>query len=115
MSNSVTTVGSPHFPVQDITHKPKRMQGANFTESLDEVIKPPTEMEGDVEAIGTIEGAIRFYETTAKVYEGTSPNMSNLFVHTAKWLRELLVTRNPKSESKAKALEEVTVDVNSNG
>lgn len=101
--DKVTGTGS--FPVQDITHKPKRMQGdmiklnqqVNNTEDSASVI--PDEGLNVI----TLERAITYYKrmsgdaTNGKLYEATS-----------KWLEELLVTRTLKTKAVMKAEEEKT-------
>lgn len=72
-----------NFPVHDITHRPKRMQGDSIKsqESLttvDSVITSPRSIPQSV----TIEKAIQFYESHA---EG---EFEVLFKSTAKWLRD---------------------------
>lgn len=115
-NNEVLTT-SANFPVQDITHKPKRMQGESFRNKGDETESNPDNSERNVDNIpDNIEGAIRYCEATAKAF-AHSPKTSKLYSNIAKWLRELLVTRNPKSIVEAKSaeesLKEVTVDADS--
>ena len=80
---SMTTKNN--FPVIDITHKPKRMQGDN----LKAVAPVATAMDvdfpqSDVPVTPTLERAIEFYETHA---EG---EYRTLYLQTAKWLREFM-------------------------
>lgn len=73
-----------NFPVVNITHKPKRMQGDNLrvmqSESPVEFIVEST----DVPQTATLERAISFYESHA---EG---EYRTLYLQTAKWLREYM-------------------------
>lgn len=74
-----------NFPVVDITHRPKRMQGDN----LKAVSSVTTAMEveaptSSVPTTPTLERAIEFYETNA---EG---EYRTLYLQTAKWLREYM-------------------------
>ena len=114
MSSEMTT--SLNFPVQNITHKPKRMQGdfiKNDEKSQSDGVNPDV----DIEDISNIEGAIRYCENKAREY-ASLPNTSKIYSNISKWLRELLVTRNPKSIEESKSLsdsiEEVSIDAESN-
>ena len=84
MSDTMTTV-SGNFPVYNITHKPKRMQGDNL-KSLrnEETTVSLAGAESDIPNIVTLERAINFYESRA---EG---EYKNLYTMTAKWLREFM-------------------------
>lgn len=84
MPDTMTTVRTG-FPVQDITHKPKRMQNDNLKAVLDEdkTVSLVGE-ESDVPNIVTLERAIKFYESHAK------GEYANLYTQTAKWLREFM-------------------------
>ena len=84
MKDSMTIVGSS-FPVIDITHKPKRYQAENVkaTEMIDRS-DPNTPTTSSVPNHVTVERAIQFYESNA---EG---EYKNLYLQTAKWLREYM-------------------------
>ena len=88
---TVTTVGN--FPVEDITHKPKRRQGDNIRlAQLNKTAGDSSEQSESVPTVVTIERAITFYERQAT----RSPELSVLYHQTAEWLRELMMTRNVK-------------------
>ena len=87
---SMTT--KENFPVIDITHKPKRMQGEN----LKAVATVTTAMEQDdapltnaIPATPTLERAIEYYETHAV------GEFRTLYAQTAKWLREYMTKSIP--------------------
>lgn len=101
MSDYVTTTSSS-FPVKDITHKPKRMQGdmirlKEAEAGIADTSAPAQESESL--SVITLERAISYYkkmsadETNGKLYSAT-----------AKWLEELLVTRTLKTEAAVKAV-----------
>ena len=96
--NSVTTTKNG-FPVQDITHKPKRMQG--------DMIKLKEAEEGTSESYNTEETlTVVTLERAISYYKKMSADETNgkLYTATAKWLEELLVTRTLKTEAAAKAV-----------
>lgn len=74
-----------NFPVIDITHKPKRMQGDSFKEPVKQEISEDVRRK-EITELGTvtIERAIKFYETNAH------GEYRVLYLQTAKWLREHL-------------------------
>ena len=81
-----------NFPVIDITHKPKRMQGEN----LKAVASVTTAMEyddapvtSDIPATPTLERAIEYYETHAV------GEFRLLYSQTSKWLREYMTKNIP--------------------
>jgi hypothetical protein len=84
-----TMTTSASFRTENVTHKPKRMQGAN--------IRANSIVEDDVEQYSnnvptslTLEQAIHFYEENAiGVYE-------QLYMRTAQWLRTILTSREKK-------------------
>lgn len=83
--SEMTTVKSG-FPVHDITHKPKRSQGANLraaqmSETTTRMGEDATE---EVPVVVTPERAIAFYESHA------IGEYALLYSQTAKWLREYL-------------------------
>lgn len=83
-----------NFPVMDITHKPKRMQGDSIRkENLSTVSTVHSSVDEDVLEVITLERAIHFYEELA------AKNLPNykLYSATAKWLKELFVSRSPKT------------------
>lgn len=89
MHDEMTTVGG--FPVIDITHKPKRVQGENFSRRDN---TPTTFNEGNssVPTVITIERAITYFENNAK------GEFYNLYSQTAKWLREFMSKSVPIGE-----------------
>ena len=79
-----------HFPVVDVTHKPKRMQGAN----LRNMTSPDTDSsqdvyESNVPQSATLERAIQFFESNA------TGEYRVLYAQTAKWLREYMTKTMP--------------------
>lgn len=101
MSDYITTTSS-NFPVKDITHKPKRMQGdmIRLKEAEAGIIDTDSPVkENEPLSVITLERAISYYkrmsadETNGKLYSAT-----------AKWLEELLVTRTLKTEAAVKAV-----------
>lgn len=102
--DETTISGVANFPVQDITHKPKRMQGdmIRLKKRLEGEVNEETPEETSADTslkVVTLERAISYYkrmsadETNGRLYEAT-----------AKWLEELLVTRSIKTEAARKAL-----------
>ena len=96
MSNMTT---KDNFPVIDITHKPKRMQGEN----LKAVATVTTAMEyddapvtSDIPATPTLERAIQYYEAHA---EG---NFRVLYSQTAKWLRDYMTKNIPVQQEETR-------------
>ena len=102
-----TTVGTvANFPVENITHKPKRMQGDSIKQKYEEETEPQQRGRSTVAvnaggtlSVITLERAIPFYEEMA------DKDLVNakLFIATSKWLKELLVTRSTKIEAAVKA------------
>ena len=100
MSDYVTTTKN-NFPVKDITHKPKRMQGDMIRLKEAEAGRADNSpvVENEPLSAITLERAISYYkrmsadETNGKLYSAT-----------AKWLEELLVTRTLKTEAAVKAV-----------
>lgn len=100
MSDYVTTTSSS-FPVKDITHKPKRMQGDMIRLKEAEAgitTDSPTEVNEPLSVI-TLERAISYYKKMS-----SDETNGKLYVATAKWLEELLVTRTLKTEAAVKAV-----------
>lgn len=103
----VSTVGGlANFPVENISHKPKRMQGDSIKQKFEEEIEAPSPatVRGRNDrstplGVITLERAIPFYEDLAV----KDPVNAKLFVATSKWLKELLVTRSTKIEAAVKA------------
>lgn len=100
MSDMTTTRSG--FPVKDITHKPKRMQGDMIR--LKEAEAGLTDSENVTESneplsVITLERAISYYKRMS-----ADPNNGKLYTATAKWLEELLVTRTLKTEAAVKAV-----------
>ena len=97
MSDYSTVGGVSNFPVKDITHKPKRMQGDMIKlkeAELGITNSNPAEESPEILTVITLERAISYYKrmsadaTNGKLYEAT-----------AKWLEELLVTRTSKTKA----------------
>lgn len=109
MSNmyDTTTVGSvANFPVSDITHRPKRKQGdmIRLKQAQEGIITEDSHKEETLEVV-TLERAISHYKSMS----ADSVN-GKLYQATAKWLEELLVTRNHKAKvSEITTAEEETV------
>lgn len=101
MSDYVTTTSS-NFPVKDITHKPKRMQGdmIRLKESESGVVNTDSTID-DSEPLRviTLERAISHYKKMS-----SDETNGKLYSATAKWLEELLVTRTLKTEVAVKEL-----------
>ena len=102
MSNYTTTKN--FFPVKDVTHKPKRMQGDMIKireRELGIVSDDPQAETEQTEGLSvvTLERAITYYKKMS-----SDQVNGNLYSATAKWLEELLVTRTLKTEAVAKAV-----------
>lgn len=101
--NNTTVAGVANFPVQDITHKPKRQQGDMIRlKQLEEqgIEESPAKVQEDSTLkIITLERAISYYKRMS-----TDPKNGKLYEATAKWLEELLVTRTVKTSGAVKAL-----------
>ena len=97
MSNDFTTT-SNGFPVQDITHKPKRMQGDMIKLKESELGLNNDNVTVDREnaplEVITLERAISYYKS-----KSTDSINGKLFYATAEWLEELLVTRTFKKKN----------------
>lgn len=87
-NNKNTTTMSDAFPVVDISHKPKRMQGDAIKAQYSE---EDSESKGIVESVPsknlTLEKVIHYCEDNAK------GEYSALYRQIALWLRELLTNR----------------------
>ena len=87
---SMTT--KENFPVVDITHKPKRMQGDNLkaVSSVTTVMEQnDASVTSDIPSTPTLERAIAYYETHAV------GEFRTLYLQTAKWLREYMTKSIP--------------------
>lgn len=106
--SDITTVQGSRFPVIDISHKPKRYQNAegtpykqranvqlNQVPSVSDFAKMAENLE--IPSFITIEKVI-------KLYEGSN---NELFITTAKWLREYLELKNHKYEGGEKNVSEL--------
>ena len=102
MSDYITTV-SDSFPVKDITHKPKRMQGdmIRAKENIDVVTTDSDDVAEDTLSIITLERAINYYKK-----KSADKTNGKLYSATANWLEELLITRTLKTEAAVKAVKE---------
>lgn len=78
-----TMTTKDNFPVIDVTHRPKRMQGTNL-KTLNDHPQETVAKDSNVPQTVTLERAIVFYETHA---EGEH---KVLYSQTAKWLREFM-------------------------
>lgn len=104
MSDNMTTTKN-HFPVKDVTHKPKRMQGDMIKLRNAElgISDSQSSKESGSETLNviTLERAISFYKS-----KSADETNGKLYSATAKWLEELLVTRTLKTEAAVKAIVE---------
>ena len=98
--NDMTTTRNG-FPVKDITHKPKRMQGDMIRLKEAEANATESQNVGGEETLTvvTLERAISYYKRMS-----ADPINGKLYSATAKWLEELLVTRTLKTEAAVKAV-----------
>ena len=79
-----------NFPVIDVTHKPKRLQGMNLRTMTDHNNTEGQETkEHNVPQSATLERAIQFYESNA------TGEYQVLYAQTAKWLREYMTKTIP--------------------
>lgn len=82
-----------HFPVVDVTHRPKRMQGTNLRNMADHESNSSQEVyESNVPQSATLERAIQFYESNA------TGEYRVLYAQTAKWLREYMTKTMPVAQ-----------------
>lgn len=82
-----------NFPVIDVTHKPKRMQGSNLRNAIG--VEPTQEqevIESVVPQSATLERAIQYYEANA------TGEFRVLYTQTAKWLREYMTKTMPVAQ-----------------
>ena len=103
MSDYITTTSSS-FPVKDITHKPKRMQGDMIKLKEAEMGIADTDSPAKANeplSVITLERAISYYKSMS-----ADETNGKLYTATAKWLEELLVTRTLKTEAAVKAVTE---------
>lgn len=107
MKDYVTTTSSS-FPVKDVTHKPKRMQGdmIRLKEAEMGIAEDNPVKENEPLSVITLERAISYFKKMS-----SDDTNGKLYSATAKWLEELLVTRTLKTEAAVKA---VTEGVNKN-
>lgn len=96
-----TTTTSSSFPIKDITHKPKRMQGdmIRLKEAEEGIINSVSSTENESVSVITLERAISYYKS-----KSADEVNGKLYSATARWLEELLVTRTLKTESAVKAV-----------
>lgn len=99
MSYDYTTTTASNFPVRDVTHKPKRMQGDAIRLRNSELgvsnDKNNASNNSEPLAVITLERAISYYKRmSADEVNG------KLYSATAKWLEELLVSRIPTPKTK---------------
>lgn len=103
MSTTMTT--RDNFPVIDVTHKPKRMQGTNLrTMSTNQEPEAREVHESQVPQSVTLERAIQFYESNAYGENRV------LYTQTAKWLREYMTKTIPVAEAPAEVANEAETD-----
>lgn len=86
--NRVTTT-KDFNRVENITHKPKRLQGSNF--GSNDNLTTDDQVVVNVPRSITIENAIKFYE------ENAVGENAQLYLQTSKWLRDLMTKRLPAS------------------
>ena len=98
--NDMTTTRNG-FPVKDITHKPKRMQGdmIRLKEAEANAVESQNVEGEETLTVVTLERAISYYKRMS-----ADPINGKLYSATAKWLEELLVTRTLKTEAAVKAV-----------
>lgn len=94
-----------NFPVIDVTHKPKRMQGTNLrTMYANQESESQEVYESKVPQSITLERAIQFYESNAYGENRV------LYTQTAKWLREYMTKTIPVAEAPAEVAEEAETE-----
>ena len=98
---STVSGSSESFPVIDITHKPKRLQGdmirlKEAQEGKSDKTLPEQGEDNSLKVV-TLERAITYYKKMSADKEN-----GKLYEATAKWLEELLVTRTVKIGAIAK-------------
>lgn len=81
-----------NFPIVDVTHRPKRMQGDNLKTMIDRDPEVQEPVESSVPQTATLERAIQFYESNAQ------GEYKVLYTQTAKWLREYMTKTMPVVE-----------------
>lgn len=86
---SMTMTTRENFPVVDVTHRPKRMQGDNLRTMAEHSPEAQEVAESNVPQSATLERAIQFYESNAQ------GEYKALYTQTAKWLREYLTKTMP--------------------
>lgn len=100
-----TTTTSNSFPVKDITHRPKRMQGDMIKlqrlEYGETSNSSSPEVPSGTLSVVTLERAISYYKSMS-----ADKTNGKLYSATAKWLEELLITRTLKTEAAVKAVRE---------
>ena len=88
--SDMTTVYGSKFPVEDITHKPRRSQADNIR-AAGKIADNSLSVEDDTHSLipqsPTVEGAIKFFEENAK------GEFKALYMNTAKWLRNYLTLK----------------------
>ena len=103
--NNTTVAGVANFPVQDITHKPKRQQGdmIRLKQLEEQGVEEPTAtvQEDSTLKVITLERAISYYKRMS-----ADPKNGKLYEATAKWLEELLVTRTVKTSEAVRSIVE---------
>lgn len=109
MEDRTTVSGVANFPVEDITHKPKRRQGdmirAQNRQFDAETSDYPSGDDTDKPLqIITLERAISYFKR-----KSNDPENGKLYSATSKWLEELLVVRSTKTEAARKAVFEENV------
>lgn len=88
--NNVTTVANGKFPIEDITHKPRRTQADNLKKAgftNDNVTVTEDNVQSKIPQSPTVEGAIQFFEDNAK------GEYKALYTSTAMWLRKYLTAK----------------------
>lgn len=100
--NNITTTSNLFGEPEDITHRPKRLQGENFKNTplhipskSEQVSNTPVD---SVPTFITLERALSFYESNSN----STTDIGKLYIATANWLKELLELRAAKVDVMAK-------------
>ena len=96
MKNDKVTTTKDAFPIQDITHYPRRLQADNVAPTQEEEKLDSQTSRVSYPPQVTLERAIRYYENTK------DPNNGTLYARTAEWLRLLLDQSKPTTSSQEK-------------
>ena len=95
-NNNVTTSKSFYGEPIDITHKSKKTQHDNIMQAMGK-IEEEEQTETSLPSFITLEKAITYYTETFPKKTGSE---KTLFEQTAKWLKELLTSKQTKTPEK---------------